>query len=56
MIEKTAKIKRIKSTMKRFNKFGNYHYRNTDDIVETANTLLCAERTGVLTLSDEWLK
>ena len=53
MIEKLLKIqKELKVPKKRFNKFGNYFYRNTDDIVEAAKPL-CSSEGLVLTLSDE---
>ena len=56
MIEKLLKIqKELKVPKKRFNKFGNYHYRNTDDIVEAAKPL-CAAEGLVLTLSDEMVE
>ncbi len=53
MIEKLIKIQsELKVPKKRFNKFGNYYYRNTDDIVEAAKPL-CAREGLTLNLSDE---
>jgi hypothetical protein len=42
----------LKAPKSQFNKFGNYPYRNIDDILE-ATKPLCAENKVVLTLSDE---
>jgi hypothetical protein len=53
MIEKLLKIQQeLKVPKTRHNKFGNYNYRNTDDIVEAVKPLCHAEGL-VLTLSDE---
>lgn len=53
MIDKLLKIQaELKVPKKRFNKFGNYYYRNADDILEAAKPL-CIAQGLALTLSDE---
>lgn len=53
MIDKLIKIQsELQVPKKRFNKFGNYYYRNTDDIVEAVKPL-CSREGLILTLSDE---
>lgn len=52
MQEKLANIqKELQVPKKRYNKFGKYYYRNTDDIVEAVKPL-CAKYGCTLTMSD----
>lgn len=52
MYEILGKIQaELKVPKNRFNKFGKYNYRNTDDIVEAVKPL-CAKHGTTLTLSD----
>ena len=51
--KKLLKIQReLKAPKKHFNKFGNFHYRSLEDIIESAKPLM-AEAGVVLLLSDE---
>lgn len=52
-IEKVSKIQAtLKAPKSQFNKFGNYAYRNAEDILEAVKPLL-AEAGLVLTITDE---
>lgn len=52
-MEKLIKIQaELKVPKNRYNSFGKYHYRNTDDIVEAVKPL-CAKNNCLLVISDE---
>lgn len=52
-IEKIAKVqKELKAPKSKYNSFGGYYYRSTEDILEAAKPLLAAEGL-LLTVSDE---
>lgn len=52
-IEKIARIqKELKAPKSRFNKFGGYNYRSTEDILEAAKSLLTAEGL-ILNITDK---
>lgn len=53
LVEKLSEIQKLlKAPKSQFNKFGNYAYRNQEDILEAVKPLL-AERKLVMTISDE---